>query len=86
MAKVLVTESIHPFGMELIAAAGHQMVFANRNMAKTVGIIGLGRIGRLFAMMCHQGFGMNVLARNPLKNGVAAIPYNIGRYLSVRLY
>lgn len=171
MAKVLVTESVHPSGTDLIAAAGHQIIYANRNMAaiqreivdadavlvriidlprslletakrlkmiskhgvgldnidldycresgitvtitpnanslsiaehafalmmtlaknivpvsaaykaigfaaknskegmeltgKTVGIIGLGRIGRLFAMMCHQGFGMNILAYDP---------------------
>lgn len=32
MAKVLVTESVHPVGPELLKAAGHQVVFADRDM------------------------------------------------------
>ena len=32
MAKVLVTESVHPAGPELLKAAGHQVVFADRDM------------------------------------------------------
>ena len=31
---------------------------------KTVGIIGMGRIGRAIARRCHAGFGMNVLFHN----------------------
>ena len=31
---------------------------------KTVGIIGMGRIGRAIAQRCHQGFGMRVIYHN----------------------
>lgn len=32
MAKVLVTETVHAVGPELLAAAGHEVVYANRDM------------------------------------------------------
>lgn len=32
---------------------------------KTVGLIGLGNIGKLVAQKCHFGFGMNILAYDP---------------------
>ncbi len=35
---------------------------------KTVGIIGTGRIGRVFAKIC-QGFGMNILAYDKIESG-----------------
>lgn len=33
---------------------------------KTVGLVGLGRIGRIVAQICAQGFGMQVWAYDPL--------------------
>jgi lactate dehydrogenase-like 2-hydroxyacid dehydrogenase len=35
---------------------------------KTLGIIGAGRIGSVFAKIAHQGFGMNVIYTNPSRN------------------
>ena len=32
MAKILVTENVHPVGPDLLKAAGHQVVFADRDM------------------------------------------------------
>jgi len=32
MAKILITESVHPIGPELLTAAGHTVVYANRDM------------------------------------------------------
>ena len=32
MAKILVTETVHPIGPEMLRAAGHQVVFADRDM------------------------------------------------------
>ena len=32
MAKILVTENVHPVGPDLLRAAGHQLVFADRDM------------------------------------------------------
>lgn len=32
---------------------------------KTVGLIGLGNIGKLVAQKCHFGFGMNIIAYDP---------------------
>ena len=34
-------------------------------LGKTVGLVGLGRIGRRFAKMCHGAFDMKVLAYDP---------------------
>lgn len=176
MAKILVTETVHPVGPELLEAAGHQVVYADRDMdtirreivdadavfvrildlpgellsagkrlkivskhgvgydnidldyckqagipvttapnanslsvaehafalmmalaknivpvskayretgfsaknyapgteltGKVLGLIGAGRIGGLFARMCRQGFGMEVLAFDPYAKGV----------------
>lgn len=38
---------------------------------KTVGVIGLGRIGHAFAKRCHGGWGMNVLYNNRKRNEAA---------------
>ena len=32
MAKILITESVHPIGPELLTAAGHTVVYADRDM------------------------------------------------------
>ena len=32
MAKILITEAVHPVGPELLTAAGHQVVYADRDM------------------------------------------------------
>lgn len=32
MAKILITETVHPIGPELLTAAGHTVVYANRDM------------------------------------------------------
>lgn len=41
---------------------------------KTVGIIGMGRIGRVFADICH-GFGMQIVAYDPLPCDRPDIPF-----------
>lgn len=55
-----------------VSAAYKEIGFAAKNSkegvevtGKTVGIIGIGRIGTLFAKMCYGGFGMKVLAYDP---------------------
>lgn len=55
-----------------VSAAYREIGFAAKNSkegvevtGKTVGVIGIGRIGTLFAKMCHGGFGMKVLAYDP---------------------
>ena len=50
---------------------------------KTVGIIGMGRIGQAVARRCHHGFGMTVIFHNrsPLSHGFAAqVPLNDALY------
>ena len=32
MAKILITETVHPIGPELLTAAGHTVVYADRDM------------------------------------------------------
>ena len=41
---------------------------------KTVGIIGMGRIGRCFAAIC-RGFGMRVLAYDKVKDSIFGVTY-----------
>ncbi|MBC2834841.1 2-hydroxyacid dehydrogenase [Paragemmobacter straminiformis] len=41
---------------------------------KTVGIIGMGRIGKAIARRCHYGFGMEVLFHNRSTVGDAGVP------------
>jgi D-3-phosphoglycerate dehydrogenase len=35
---------------------------------KTLGLVGLGNIGRTFASICQHGFGMNIIAYDPYVN------------------
>lgn len=55
-----------------VSSAYKEIGFAAKNSkegvevtGKTVGIVGLGHIGTLFAKMCYGGFGMKVLAYDP---------------------
>ncbi len=49
---------------------------------KTVGIIGTGRIGRVFAEIC-KGFGMNVLAYDKFPSEISGVNYvALGKLLS----
>ncbi|WP_457647135.1 2-hydroxyacid dehydrogenase [Profundibacter sp.] len=41
---------------------------------KTVGIIGMGRIGKAIAKRCHDGFGMDVVFHNRSKVADAGVP------------
>ena len=41
---------------------------------KTVGIIGMGRIGKAIARRCHDGFGMDVVFHNRSKVADAGVP------------
>ncbi len=41
---------------------------------KTVGIIGMGRIGKAIAKRCHDGFGMNVVFHNRSNVADAGVP------------
>ncbi|WP_428541798.1 2-hydroxyacid dehydrogenase [Profundibacter sp.] len=41
---------------------------------KTVGIIGMGRIGKAIAKRCHDGFGMKVVFHNRSKVADAGVP------------
>ena len=41
---------------------------------KTVGIVGMGRIGKAIARRCHHGFGMDVVFHNRSRVGDAGVP------------
>lgn len=55
---------------ERMLRAGHwqgwhpTQMLGNHVTGKTVGIIGMGRIGRAIARRCHYGFGMSVIFHN----------------------
>lgn len=68
-----------------VSGAYRKIGFAAKNspagvelLGKTVGLIGLGRIGKRFAKMCGSGFDMKVLAYDPYlpeaPEGVTLIP------------
>ncbi len=42
---------------------------------KTLGIVGLGRIGSELARVCHQGLGMSILAHDPYLSPEAKAPF-----------
>ncbi len=42
---------------------------------KTLGIFGLGRIGKAVAMRCHLGFGMNILYHTPTRDEIFEAEY-----------
>ncbi len=51
---------------------------------RTVGIIGMGRIGQAIARRCHYGFGMNVIFHNrsPLDPGLPATQLPLAQVLN----
>lgn len=51
---------------------------------RTVGIIGMGRIGRAIARRCHYGFGMNVIFHNrsPVDPGLPATQVTLDEALT----
>jgi len=53
---------------------------------KTLGLIGLGNIGKLVAQKCHFGFGMNVIAYDPFvreyDDSYISLESNVQRLLS----
>lgn len=63
MAKILITESIHAVGPELMRAAGHQLVFADRDQE----VIRQGDCGRRRGDCAHRG-----AAPDPAGDGEAA--------------
>jgi len=76
------TESTAEHAVALLLALAKQVAAADRRLraegwrvarlrgvevrGKTLGIVGLGRIGRRVAQMCRQGLGMRVAAYDPL--------------------
>lgn len=76
------TESTAEHAVALLLALAKQVVAADRRFreegwsaarlrgvevrGKTLGIVGLGRIGRRVAQICRQGLGMHVAAYDPL--------------------
>ncbi|MCS6842583.1 MAG: hydroxyacid dehydrogenase [Roseiflexus sp.] len=76
------TESTAEHAVALLLALAKQVVAADRRLreegwsaarlrgvevrGKTLGIVGLGRIGRRVAQICRQGLGMRVVAYDPL--------------------
>ena len=131
MAKILITESVHPIGPELLTAAGHTVVYADRDMdvirreivdadavfvriielpgsllataknlkivsneyrtvgfaaknhapgiemtGKTLGLIGMGRIGKHILHMCRDGLDMHVIVYDPY---ISEVPEGVER-------
>lgn len=51
--------------------AHHFLVLSNKQMGKTVGVVGLGRIGREVASWC-MNFGMHAVGYDPILTDAAA--------------
>ena len=61
-------------GKSLPSQAKEQGFISREVTGKTLGIIGYGRIGSLTAEKCHNGFGMNILAYDPMLCGTFPLP------------
>jgi phosphoglycerate dehydrogenase-like enzyme len=61
----------------LVASGGWGTTFHHGLWGKTVGIIGLGRIGKAFARRCRAGFEMRVLAYDTMPDRVAAAALDV---------
>ena len=61
----------------LVRSGGWSSAFHPGIWQKTIGIIGLGRIGRALARRCSRGFDMRVLAYDPVADAAYAKANNI---------
>lgn len=93
------TESTAEHAVALLLALAKQVVAADRRFhtegwsaarlrgvevrGKTLGIVGLGRIGRRVAQICGQGLGMQVVAYDPLAPDDTFVTLNIVRAASL---
>ncbi len=84
-------EAVADGAFSLMAAAAHDLINKHQRVAaggwgsgfhyglwgRTVGVIGLGRIGLAFARRCHRGFDMQVLGFDPLTDPEIAARENV---------
>jgi len=60
-------------------AWGPQLLLGNDIMGKTIGIVGMGRIGSAIAKRLHDGFGLDVIYTNKTGNKEAEKQFNAKR-------